>query len=174
MFPDVFSTTRLTLRPVGSDDARAIFDAYGQDPEVSHYLSWRPHETIADTQAYVQMCLRAKSSQVYMVMPRSSGEVIGAFDLRRTGPGRLECGYVLRRSAWGRGLMTEALTEVADWALRQSSIWRIGAVTDVDNVGSIRVMEKAGMQREGVLRRWMIHPNIDNAPRDCVSFGRTR
>lgn len=40
--------------------------------------------------------------------------------------------------------MTEALTEVVNWALRQPSIWRVGSVADVDNAASVRVMEKTG------------------------------
>lgn len=174
MFPEVFSTTRLTLRSITSDDAQAIFDSYEQDPEVTRYLSWRPHKSIEDTHAYVEMCLKAETSRVYMMMLQSSAEVIGAFDLRKTGHAKLEYGYALARPFWGQGVMTEALIEVVDWALGQPSIWRIGAVADVENIGSIRVMEKAGLQREGVLRRWLVHPNMGDAPRDCVSFARTR
>ncbi len=174
MFPKSFSTMRLTLRPIASDDAQAIFDSYGQDSEVTRYLSWRPHKCIDDTQTYVEMCLKAETSRVYIMILQSSGDVIGAFDLRIVGHAKLEYGYALARSFWGQGLMTEALTEVVDWALQQPSIWRIGAFADVENMGSIRVMEKAGLQREGVLRRWMIHPNTGDAPRDCVSFARTR
>jgi RimJ/RimL family protein N-acetyltransferase len=40
----------------------------------------------------------------------------------------------------------------------------------VDNVGSARVMENAGMKREGVLRRWSIHPNVGDAPRDSYCY----
>ena len=54
--------------------------------------------------------------------------------------------------------MTEALTEIVRWALAQPAIFRIGAVCDVENVRSARVMEKAGLIREGVLRRFLIHP----------------
>jgi len=70
--------------------------------------------------------------------------------------------------------MTEALIEITSWALNEPSIWRISAVADTENIGSIRVMEKAGLQREGVLRRWLVHPNISDDPRDCVSFAATR
>lgn len=59
-------------------------------------------------------------------------------------------------------------------ALRQPAVFRIGAVCDVDNIGSARVMEKAGLVREGVLRRWLVHPNISDEPRDCFSYARTR
>lgn len=174
MFPDALETARLVLRPMQEDDAQAIFDAYGQDPEVTRYLTWRPVERIEQTRSFVQMSLQSQTSRSYMLTPKTSGEVIGSFDLRRAGHGRLEFGYVLARPHWGKGLMTEVLSRVVDWALSQSSIWRIGAVADVDNVGSMRVMEKVGLQREGVLRRWLIHPNVDEAPRDCVSFARTR
>lgn len=61
--------------------------------------------------------------------------------------------------------MTEALTEVVNWALRQPSIWRVGSVADVDNAASVRVMEKTGVECEGLLRRWIIHPNAGDAAR---------
>jgi len=47
---------------------------------------------------------------------------------------------------------------------------RIGAVCDVENIGSARVLEKSGFVREGLLRRWLIHPNISDEPRDCYSY----
>jgi ribosomal-protein-alanine N-acetyltransferase len=70
--------------------------------------------------------------------------------------------------------MTEALTEVTACALRQSSGFRIGAVCDVDNIGSARVLEKSGFVRKGLLRRWLLHPNISDEPRDCYSYARVR
>jgi [ribosomal protein S5]-alanine N-acetyltransferase len=68
----------------------------------------------------------------------------------------------------------EALTAVSDWALRQPSVFRISAVCNVDNIASAGVLEKAGFTREGLLRRWMMHPNISDEPRDCWSYSRTR
>jgi [ribosomal protein S5]-alanine N-acetyltransferase len=174
MFPEGFRTTRLTLRPLAMADAQAIFDGYAQDPAVSRYLSWRPHTQIEQTQAYIQQCLAASDYRTYGLIEQGGRHVIGAFDLRRWAPGRLSYGYVLARSFWGQGLMTEALREVADWAMRQPDVWRIGDVCDVENVGSARVMEKAGLSREGLLRRWMMHPNVSDAPRDCFIYARVR
>ena len=172
MFPEMFSTARSILRPVQVEDAAAIFNSYGQDAEVTRYLTWRPHTSIEDTDSFVQMCLRAHTSQTYMIVAKATGEVIGVFDLRMPGKMRVEFGYALARPHWGQGLMTEALVEVTSWALNQPSIWRIGAVAE--HIGSIRVMEKAGLQREGILRRWLVHPNTSDDPRDCVSYAATR
>jgi ribosomal-protein-alanine N-acetyltransferase len=58
--------------------------------------------------------------------------------------------------------------------MRQPAVFRISAVCDVDNIGSARVMEKADLVREGVLRRWLVHPNISDQPRDCFSYARVR
>jgi ribosomal-protein-alanine N-acetyltransferase len=51
-------------------------------------------------------------------------------------------------------------------------MWRIGDV--VETLASARVMEKTGMTRAGLLRRWIIHPNISDEPRNCFSFAKVR
>ena len=66
--------------------------------------------------------------------------------------------------------MTEAVRGVIAWALAQPEIYRVAAVCDVENIASARVMEKAGMVREGLLQKYMIHPNISDVPRDCYMY----
>jgi len=174
MFPNGFETRRLLFRPIGLADARPIFDGYAQDPEVSRYLTWRPHVSVGETEAYVKACLAATAGRTYALVRRMDDAVIGAFDLRLSSPTRLGYGYVLARVFWGHGLMTEGLTEVVGWALRQPSIWRIGDVCDIENLASARVMEKVGLEREGLLRRWGVHPNLGEVPRDCFSYAKVR
>jgi [ribosomal protein S5]-alanine N-acetyltransferase len=176
MLPDTFETARLLLRPVTVVDVDAIFDSYAQDELVARYLIWRPHRSRSETQAYVERCIAAPSEveRTYMLVGREDNIVRGAFALRRRAPHRLDCGYVLARRWWRQGLMTEVLSEIAAWALRQPSMFRIGAVCDVENIGSARVLEKAGFVREGVLHRWLVHPNISDEPRDCYSYARVR
>ena len=176
MLPDTFETACLLLRPVTVVDVDAIFDSYAQDEHVARYLIWRPHRSRSETQAYVERCIATPSEfeRTYMLLGREDNIVRGAFALRRRAPHRLDCGYVLARRWWRHGLMTEVLTEIAAWALRQPSMFRIGAVCDVENIGSARVLEKAGFVREGVLHRWLVHPNISDEPRDCYSYARVR
>ena len=71
-----------------------------------------------------------------------------------------DLGYVIARPHWGQGFVSEAARVVVDWALVQQHIYRVWAVCDIDNAASARVLEKIGMQREGLLRRWIIHPNM--------------
>lgn len=174
MLPETIRTARLLLRPIQPRDAGAIFDAYASDPEVTRYLTWRPHRDRAETEAYIAHCLAPSSpaSRTYIILEEAV--LRGAIDLRMPERHGLEVGYVLARPAWGRGLMTEALQEIVRWALAKPGIYRIGATCDVDNLASARVMEKAGMTREVLLRRWAIHPNQSNEPRDCLSYAATR
>ena len=176
MLPDSFETSRVRLRPVAVGDADAIFGTYAQDEEVVRYLIWRSHHSLGETRAYVERCIGTppEVERTYMLVGREDHIVRGAFALRHRAPHRLDCGYGLARRYWRQGLMTEILTEVTSCALRQRSVYRIGAVWDMDNVGSARLLEKAGFLREGLLRRWLVHPNISDEPRDCYSYARVR
>jgi RimJ/RimL family protein N-acetyltransferase len=66
--------------------------------------------------------------------------------------------------------MTEAARVVVEWALSCPDVYRVWATCDVDNVASARLLEAVGMQREGVLRRWLVHPNVGDAPRDALCY----
>ncbi len=172
----MFATERLVLRPIVTDDAGPAFRLYAQDAEVTRYLTWRPHVSLDETKAYVASCVAVSPnvSRTYVIVGRDDGFVRGAIDLRAVAPHRVEFGYLVARFCWGQGLMTEVLAEVVAWALARPGMFRVGAFCDVDNVGSMRVLEKAGLTREGLLRRWSVHPNISDAPRDCFSYGRVR
>jgi ribosomal-protein-alanine N-acetyltransferase len=60
------------------------------------------------------------------------------------------------------------------WAFSEPSVFRVGAVCDIDNQRSARLLEKAGFEREGVLRSWAVHPNISATPRDCYFYSKIR
>ncbi|KQQ81195.1 GNAT family N-acetyltransferase [Aureimonas sp. Leaf324] len=174
MFPDTLWTEDLILRPIALGDTGAIFDEYAQDPEVTRYLTWAPHTSVRETEEFITGCIASETSRTFTLLGRRDRQLRGALTIRRDVPGRIGFGYVLSRRSWNQGLMTEALTEVVAWAMKQRDVWRIGATCDVDNVASARVMEKAGLDREGLLKRWMVHPNIEDTPRDCWMFAKAR
>ena len=51
---------------------------------------------------------------------------------------------------------------------------RVEAYLDFENVQSARALEKAGMQLEGRLRRYTVHPNLNSEPRDVLMFAACR
>jgi [ribosomal protein S5]-alanine N-acetyltransferase len=82
--------------------------------------------------------------------------------------------YSLARAYWRQGYATEAAGAVVAWAVSNPDIYCVWAVCDVENTASARVLEKLGLTREGVLRRWLRHPNISPEPRDCYVYARVR
>ena len=63
-----------------------------------------------------------------------------------------ELGYYIAEEYWGKGIMTEAVRQLCDYVFSHTDIIRIFAEPFAYNIGSCRVLEKAGFQYEGTLR----------------------
>jgi ribosomal-protein-alanine N-acetyltransferase len=72
----------------------------------------------------------------------------------------MEMGYWLGEPFWGRGLTTRSVTAASDWALDNYKVVRLFAMTFAHNVPSMRVLEKSGFHREGILRRSAIKNGV--------------
>jgi RimJ/RimL family protein N-acetyltransferase len=174
--PEQFETERLILRKPRPKDAGAIFEGWAQDPEVTRYLTWRPHQRIEETEAFVQSCLLAWEHTTrfpYMITLKQNDEVIGMIDPRIEGS-KVGIGYGAARAHWGKGYVPEATRAIIEWAFQQASIYRVDATTDVENVASRRLLEKVGMQCEGVLRKYIVHPNVSDIPRNSYMYAITK
>ena len=174
--PEILETKRLRLRKPALQDAEDIFRKYAQDPEVTKYLTWRPNRNVQETRDFLDACLRAwdEGKSFHWVIERKADHELLGMITARVDDQKWELGYVLAPSYWGRGYMTEVVKKIVDWALKQEEIYRVWSVCDVDNRASARVMEKTGMKREGILRRWSMHPTISDAPRDSYCYSITK
>lgn len=176
IWPDAIETARLVLRRPVIEDAPAIFDGYATDPEVVRHLMWRPHSSIADTHDFLVTVLERihhGKEQSWGITLKGDDRPIGMVAVRPNGF-KHDIGYVLARPHWSRGIMSEAAQAVVDLSLSDPQVRRVWAVCDVDNKASARVMEKIGMTFEGVLRRWVIHPNVSPDPRDSLCYALVR
>ena len=63
-----------------------------------------------------------------------------------------EMGYWLAEPFWGQGIMTEVVRFFTDWIFSEFGLHRISAVPYATNIASHRVLEKAGFQKEGIIR----------------------
>lgn len=150
-------TARLLLRPFRREDGDAMFRNWTADPEVSRFLTWQPH---ADVEVSRQLAARweeeAKKPEVYQwaIVPKELGQPIGSISVVdcEEKPPSAEIGYCIGRAWWGQGLAAEALRAVIEYLIREVGMRRVWARHDVNNPRSGRVMQKAGMRKEGVLR----------------------
>jgi RimJ/RimL family protein N-acetyltransferase len=174
--PAKLTGARIILRQPRDVDAAVIFQEYAQDPQVTRYLTWKPHQGVEQTQAFLAQCAarwKEETEYTWTITLAGDDRAVGMIACRPR-EHSASIGYVLARRLWGQGFMSEAVKLVVDWAIVQPTVFRVWAVCDVENAASGRVMEKAGMQREGLLRRWLVHPNVSSEPRDCFVYARVR
>jgi [ribosomal protein S5]-alanine N-acetyltransferase len=176
MFPREFTTERLLMRLPTQADAERIFSRYGHDPLVCRYMNWVPQRTINDTLEYLERSLRDIESGAvvnYLIFARTSNELLGSVG-GRINPPIIQWGYCLARDSWGHGFATEAACAFVPVALDQPAIWRLQAFCDLENQASARVLAKAGLTLEGILRCYMVMPNLGDIPRDVYCYAKVR
>tara|TARA_E500000318_G_C3506749_1_gene190584 strand:- start:173 stop:721 length:549 start_codon:yes stop_codon:yes gene_type:complete len=177
LLPAEIETERLTLRKPRLEDAEEIFAAYSADPEVTTFLTWKPHDNPQQTRGYLGACLDEWSSgsgYPYVLTLKAERDApIGMIHARMNDHGA-NMGYVLAKKFWNKGYMTEALICLSDLLLSEKSIFRVSSYCDVDNAASAFVMEKSGMLFEGVLKRYSPLTNNASEPRDCRMYAKTK
>lgn len=150
-------THRLILRPFRMEDAEDMYRNWASDPEVTCFLTWPPHANIEVTRRVIGNWLPMYADGGFFnwaIEWKETGRVIGGISVVRLNEDAeaAEIGYCLGRAFWGQGIMPEALRAVIDYLLDAAGLQRVAACHDANNPKSGRVMQKAGMQWEGVRR----------------------
>ena len=162
---ETIETERLLLRRPKQSDAQAVFQRYASDREVTRYLSWPTHRSVADTLAFLAMSdeeWRRWPAGPYLVMMRDNGPMgtlVGSTGLFYKSPTRAVTGYVFAKNAWGQGYATEALLAMVDIA-QQTGVERLEAICHAEHRPSAHVLEKCGFTREEVRREHFVFPNL--------------
>ncbi|MBQ3231995.1 MAG: GNAT family N-acetyltransferase [Clostridia bacterium] len=155
----VIETERLILRPVVREDAPAMHRNWTGDPEVTKYLTWPTHASVNVTEGFAEYLLQCyqdpKNYGWCIVLKDESPEPIGMISVvdMNEAAESVHIGYCLGQNWWGRGVMTEALGAVIDFAFNVLGANRVDARHDPRNPASGAVMRKCGMVYEGTHRQ---------------------
>jgi len=144
------------------DDLDAIL-RYANNPKIASNLRDQfPHPyTRRDALEYLGYVRSQEVPTSFAI--EYGGEAIGGIGYRLgTDIARLsaEMGYWLAEPFWGRGLTTRAVSAATEWGFDSYRIIRIFAMAFSHNVASMRVLEKAGFEREGLMRRSAIKNGV--------------
>ena len=147
-------TERLILRQFDPDDVANLVELDG-DPEVTLYITGGRPTSREDVEsqnlpAYLDYYRRYPGYGFWAVVEKSSGDFIGWFHFRPEPDhpsDQPELGYRLRKSSWGKGYATEGSVALIAKGFTEFGVRRVVASAMAANVGSWRVMEKAGMSR---------------------------
>jgi RimJ/RimL family protein N-acetyltransferase len=154
----------VTLRPWQIEDVPALVDAIDGDPEISSFLELIPQPyRVPEARIWVDaagaMWRDGSASPFAMLVDDAvvGGAGVNWID-RDEAVG--DIGYWLRRDARGHGYTTRAVRLLAQWAFGVGCE-RLQIRADTENEASMRVAERAGFRREGVLRSIRFNPRLD-------------
>lgn len=150
------TTARVRLRAPTLEDAPALFALYG-NPEIMRYVGHPPAVDVDEIRGKLTRDLaaihRGEAARWVLTLhgEQHASGYVGLFHWSQNDR-RAELGYVLARNLWGKALMKEVLPEVVRFGFKRMGLHRIDALVDTENLASIRVLERLGFQREGVMR----------------------
>jgi RimJ/RimL family protein N-acetyltransferase len=155
MLPDI-ETTRLTLRELAPADAPSI-QAWQNSPMQWRHMAVEPAE-FSDAAARIANYLKYRGDEenrrlfVYAARLKHDGALIGSASLARWHPAIASLGLSIAATHGGRGYGTELARRLLAFGFGELRLNRIAADVAIDNHPCLRVMEKIGMQREGISR----------------------
>lgn len=174
----LFPIDHLIIRPIGPDDAQLLHRLVEQDrARLARYFPVTTARTTDPkaTQAYVRDLLAsaaARESMAFLIHIDGSSGPVGLLFLRSFDHQVRKCelAYFVSNVHAGKGIATAAVAWAVDEAFRGHGLQRIFLRIDPNNHASIRVAEKNGFEREGLLRRDFRTP--DDELLDVIVFGK--
>lgn len=166
--PVTLTTSRLILRPLQIEDARAMFSIWS-DPDAMRYFSFVAMTHLEQAEVRVAQKLSALENGknlICILTLRTSGEVLGdcaLFNVDKQSQ-RAEIGFSLQRERWGNGYMNEAASALIEHAFSALDLHRIEADIDPRNSASATLLKRLGFVQEGLLRdRWIIGGEVSDS-----------
>lgn len=162
-------TERLILRELLPEDAAGMFEMDG-DPEVHLFLGNKPVQSMQQSEADIELIRKQYFDNGigrWAVIEKATNCFIGWAGLKlikETTNKHIDyydLGYRFSKRFWGKGYATEAATAARDYGFNELKLNEIIGIADIDNLGSIHVLEKVGLKKisvfehHGIIHHWM-------------------
>jgi len=153
----VNENTKVSLRNWKIEDAPCLAAVINNKKVQDNLRDGLPYPyTTKDAEEFIGVILPAGKDKDYTFAIIYDDEIVGNIGIlgkdnvhRLTG----ELGYYIAEPYWGKGIATEAVRQICAYIFENTDIVRIFAELYAYNTASCRVLEKAGFQFEGVLRK---------------------
>lgn len=152
---ELLETQRLKLRKFQINDAESLFNNWGTDSEITKYMLWKNYKTIDDAinniNYYIECYENNSNFRQYAIELKDTKELIGqiSFTINKKHESA-EIAYLIARPYQNKGLMKEALIAVINYLINDLNCTRISAEVMIENIPSIRLLEKCGFVQEGI------------------------
>jgi RimJ/RimL family protein N-acetyltransferase len=161
----MIKTKRLGLRPFQQSDIDYLAEL-NSDSDVRQFFpdgTQNREQTEARMNDFISY-YKEKGLPCFVMFDLESGEFVGRCGFGPVETGEIEVGYLLHKKFWGKGLASEVLTTLLEWAKQNINADYIIAFAPVEHIVSLRVMQKCGMD----------HYKNDNAKGVQCSFYRIK
>lgn len=153
----ILVTDKFILRPIQIEDARDMFE-YASDQNVVKYLWWEAHTSLGQTQESIENHFLSRPQrgipEAYAIIYKVNQKMIGTIDVHTVHFNDIGViGYALNKDYWGQGIVKEALEMLILTCFHHCGFYRLEINHCADNVGSQKVIERAGFIKEGQFRR---------------------
>lgn len=172
--PSIINTENLVLREGDPSDTYNLFHNYTSDHLCSRFLTRAPHAELAQTEKFIHdWCItpwkKPQGQFSWVIALPDTQEVIGLFIVKME-HNKAEIHYGIGRKFWGKGFATEAGLSVVSWLKDQQYISMIWTVCDTNHLDSINVLQKLGLQNNGLSNQQFKLPAFGNVPHDFFIF----
>jgi ribosomal-protein-alanine N-acetyltransferase len=147
-------TKRLILRPLSLKDTDFLLRHFS-DEDVNMYSSYQKLEREGVIDFYKKFIEPGRPTRFRLgIMLKETGELVGTLGYHNLSKidHSAEIGYDLEKAYWGKGIMTEAVEALTRYGFERMNLNRIAATADSENSRSIRLLERSGFLKEGLLR----------------------
>ena len=147
----------ISIRKWKIEDAKELTNVINNKKVLDNLRDGIPYPyTVEDAKEYIMQNLNAKKDSQYswaIVVDEKVAGSIGVFRKDNIHCRTAEMGYYIGEEYWGKGIMTEIIKKVCKYVFENTDIIRIFAEPFSYNIASCRVLEKAGFELEGILRK---------------------
>ncbi|MFC1568329.1 GNAT family N-acetyltransferase [Candidatus Margulisiibacteriota bacterium] len=162
------------LREVRLSDVNENYHRWLNDPEVNKYLETRfAPQTIDSIKEYVEK-MSQKADEIFLaICDKATDKHIGNIKLGPINPHHKYADISLvigDKDFWGKGIATEAIKLISDYAFVQLGLHKVSAGCYSDNIGSAKAFHKVGFTEEGRLKKHYLDANNNYIDRICLGL----
>ena len=163
MFPALY-TERLMLRELTEEDALAILICFS-NPDVLRFYGQSPLANENQVKQIIRnfaINYENRRGIKWGIAVKGEAGIIGTIGFQEWSQEhkRADISYALVPEHWGKGYAIEAVSTVISYGFQELNLTRIGALVFTENVSSIKLLEKLGFEKEGVLKKFMYQDGV--------------
>jgi RimJ/RimL family protein N-acetyltransferase len=153
---EILTTERLRLRHLQAGDAGFMLSLLNE-PAYHRFIGDKGVRTLDGARDFIRDKIAASYANngfgLYLVELKAAATPLGICGLvKREGLDDIDIGFAFREAFWSKGYAFEAASATMDYARDTVGLKRIVAITALDNISSITLLEKLGLKFERIIR----------------------